>query len=366
MLGGSTKIIYIGPDKLMAIEVLDVAGKKFGKSFSVGWTYETLDLALSEIIKKFESKDFRLLISDDLAFVIRFEVPRDPGDIREYVLKELQKKVPDDIEEGEWDFKKIRTQENGSTDIVAFVLVKRFAKTLAGALSKTGLKAEAIEPETISKTRDANAYIGLALKNDLEGRDEDVLNLQPETKKAPEVKVVETPVQPAQIEPPEEPKRRFNFKLLAVLIVPSMLIGALVGGLFYLNKSRELVGPGATPSPSPSTVEATGGALQNIQVEEEKQKVAGLNVQILNGSGVSGEASRVSDALAFEGFDNFETKNASSFDFSDTTVAVKESADGAYSVIERALGEEYSVVKADDYLSNDSSFDVIITVGARK
>ena len=367
MLGRSKKIIYIGRDKIVATEVVDAATKRFGMSHEVGWTYETLVLALTEISKKFSSKEFMILLSDDLTYVFHLPVPADTPEskMREFVLASLQKKIPDDIEEGEWDYKELRSSSD-SRDVVAFVIMKKFAKALTGAISKAGLQIEAIEPETISKTRDSNAYIGLALKDDIKGPDRDVLNLEPKEVAPPKVVVTEISPEARPISEPVPPKKSFNFKLLLIFIIPAILIGILVGGLFYLSKNKSISEPQPSTTPQSSeTPMVDAETEQTVMAEEAKDKVSGLSVQILNGSGTPGEAGKVSDMLAYEGFENIKTANAVSFDFTDTEVQTKESVSDVYAVIERALQDKYSVVKSDA-LPDASDFDIVITVGQKK
>ena len=61
MFDTTKRIIYITKDKIVVAEVLDPATKKFGKSFEFGWENTTLDLTFAEIIKKLNSRKFRIL-----------------------------------------------------------------------------------------------------------------------------------------------------------------------------------------------------------------------------------------------------------------------------------------------------------------
>ena len=90
-------------------------------------------------------------------------------------------------------------------------------------------------------------------------------------------------------------------------------------------------------------------------------------VSILNGSGVPGEAGAIEELLTDAGFTEFETGNADSYDYLETEVSAKEDTPVVvYTAIEEALSDTYEVSKSESSLSEDSSFDVIVIVGAKK
>lgn len=358
---GVTKIIYITKEKIIALEVVDVAKKRIGKSFDYGWGLDTLDLVLTEIIKVFRTKKFRILVSDNLNYVTRLTVPADVprNNIRAYILERLQEKIPDTIEEGEWDYKELG--KGAQKDVIAFALVKDFAKALTRAVTKLGLDIEAIEPEAISKTRDVNAYIGIVKKEDISGRDEDVLNLS--TKSSEGLG-------------PTSGGSGFGGllkKFIKILIILG-LIGLILGGAFLTYSRRsEIVsflssrlGRSASEQVATSTPEATSTPSGEPGVEAGFD-LAGVRVQIQNGSGLTGEAGVVSETLGFEGFSNISTGTADNFNYQNTEVRLKEgTSDEIYSAVERALNSDYTVVRSGDLVPGDSEFDVIIIVGVRK
>lgn len=355
------KIIGITREKVIAIEVIDPVTKKFGKSYEFGWDYATLDMVLTEVVKKFNSKDFRILVSDDLGYVVRMNVPDEvPRDrTRQYLLEKLTEKVPEPVEEGEWDYRELKGTSSKGRDVITFALVKSFARALFPATIKAGLSVEAIEPEVIAKTRDANAYIGLALKEDVSGRDEDVLNI-----KANNVQIQATKTPEGISPPPESPPRKVSFKLF-ILLIPLVLLGILLGGFFYLNRNTpkevdtsqtEVNEPTPIPTETPEPVKSEKPAEINVKT---------LKVLIKNGSGRAGEAGVVVDTLKFEGFELFETENADSFAYSQTEVSLKEKYQVIFETIERALNSDYDVARGES-LDDDFGYDVVIIVGERK
>lgn len=155
--------------------------------------------------------------------------------------------------------------------------------------------------------------------------------------------------------------------ILLVLIVLIILGGLVGGGIYYyqntLNKPQEEVEittpqPTVVPQETTPTPEASGNA-----------SLSDLKVHILNGSGKSGEAGKVSDLIVKGGFteDNITTGNASSYDYKDTEVAVK--ADTPKSVFEKIkelLKGSYTAVESETELKDSSSYDVEIIVGSSK
>ena len=61
------------------------------------------------------------------------------------------------------------------------------------------------------------------------------------------------------------------------------------------------------------------------------------------------------------------TGNADSYDYTTTTVSLKESVPSKlFESIKKNLSEEYIVEKSDTPLEEDSSYDIIIIVGTKK
>lgn len=157
--------------------------------------------------------------------------------------------------------------------------------------------------------------------------------------------------------------------LLSVLIVLGALIFVTI--LFLRPKIKSLVSPQATqPTSVPtSTDESTSSGLKTTKPSEEATEAAELKVnltdyslQILNGSGVPGEAGRLQDLLKAEGFVKIEIGNAEVYDYKDTEVGMKAKvSDEVFVLIKKAL-EEFAVTKVAT-LSDTAKYDVQIIVG---
>lgn len=165
----------------------------------------------------------------------------------------------------------------------------------------------------------------------------------------------------------KEEKKGLNAKVIIFILVILAAIGALVGGIIYYRSSvsdkstenetqDEEAAATSTPIPTPTP-----------EPETEEVDLNDYSFNILNGSGTAGEAGRVNDLLEKSEFPKADTGNASSYDFTTTIVKVKEETpDAVYEKIKEALSETYIVEKSDEVLEESSSYDVVITVGARK
>ena len=155
----------------------------------------------------------------------------------------------------------------------------------------------------------------------------------------------------------EEAKPRVNKKILIILLAVLVVGGLVVGGVLYfrsrVQKSSSSTEPTSQePTPTPTTVP------EGVSLEDYK-------AQVLNGSGIAGEAGVVQGLLATAGLEEVDTGNAASYDFTDTKVSLKKDVpDEVFDEIKKAL-ESYSVVKGDT-LSEDSGFDIVVTVGSTK
>lgn len=189
MFGKTHIIIALSKEKVIAAKVKTKGKKKIKSAIEYGFDINTLDVVLENIKQKFNAKNVRILVGDSLSYLVRLRIPADlqDADERDYISKNISEKIPEVLGNDEWDYKDLhfniakseRGEGSKEKDVVVFSPVRGVFRALSEAVNKVGLKVEAIEPETISKTRDTNPLVGLAMKKDIKGKDEDVLNLEP-------------------------------------------------------------------------------------------------------------------------------------------------------------------------------------------
>jgi len=107
--------------------------------------------------------------------------------------------------------------------------------------------------------------------------------------------------------------------------------------------------------------------MEELDEEESLFTEAALSeysIQVLNGSGVVGEAGRVRAALGEEGFEVTNVGNAGNYDYTDTEVRLKgDVPETIFDKVKKALAD-YTVTKGE-VLDDESDYDVVVTVGVK-
>lgn len=110
-----------------------------------------------------------------------------------------------------------------------------------------------------------------------------------------------------------------------------------------------------TPTPKPTSTPSPTPTISQV-------KKADLKIQVLNGTGVAGQAKQVKDNLATAGFTNVETGNGDNKDGTTTIIFYTNISTDMKKGVEDAIRESFgNVVNQEDIKSND--FDVVILTG---
>lgn len=89
------------------------------------------------------------------------------------------------------------------------------------------------------------------------------------------------------------------------------------------------------------------------------------DIEILNGSGIAGEAGRAQELLESEDYTVVSTGNADEFDYTDTVIqASDEVSEDWLDDLKDILGRNYTVQSSVEDLDTDSEADVVIIVGS--
>lgn len=160
-------------------------------------------------------------------------------------------------------------------------------------------------------------------------------------------------------------KKPGNNRLYVLIGVFGVLIIILIGFYFYMQKKRAPQPSAQTPSqvivpttitslPSP-TVEASPTATLQPDIPKDE-----IEISVLNGSGVAGEADRVKERLAEADFTNVTTGNAPTLDSEKTSIVFKPTVPRAYKdeivTMIKSLGYQITTRENDEISS-----DVLIT-----
>jgi len=181
-------------------------------------------------------------------------------------------------------------------------------------------------------------------------------NVPSEPESIVEEKVTEVKRNTVEVEPRKSPS------IALWIIIPGIfLLGAILGGIvFYqkgVNRNQEEV---ATPSSSP--INSAAPSPRPVKSED----LTRYTVNILNGSGIAGEAGKVKTLLTTAGFKVGTTGNASTYDYTKTVIKAKSTVDASYiSALSAALGKTYAVDTVQS-LENVSTDTVQVIVGSSK
>lgn len=149
---------------------------------------------------------------------------------------------------------------------------------------------------------------------------------------------------------------------LWIIIPTALLVGVLVGGLitYFSGISKfDTVEPKVTATPKVE-VEKTATPVPQVTTKRED-----LKVQVLNGSGVSGLASKAKTLLEGLGYKDVAVGNADKSDYEETQIQIKDSVKDFVNVLTSDLSKSYTVSKESKTLSSTSKFDIIITLGKK-
>ena len=148
---------------------------------------------------------------------------------------------------------------------------------------------------------------------------------------------------------------------LLYLIVLLLIAGAVAGGIYYYNQNVTQIGEVEEVIVDEVIKEKEEVTEPTLAPEEVDLSIFSINV--LNGSGVAGEAEKVATTLSNAGF---ASPNADNQNYTDTIVGHK--ATVPQSVIDElvsSLESNYTVEISNDTLGEDGDYDFIVTVGER-
>ncbi len=146
-----------------------------------------------------------------------------------------------------------------------------------------------------------------------------------------------------------------------ILFVVVFLLVAIVSALFYFFYTGAL--KFEQEQPEPEVVPTEAPTATPVPVEFDR---AALSVQILNGSGISGEAGRAEEVLADLGYENIEIGNADGSDYLNITIQIKEELEEIVEFIIEDLESRYTVNADYEILEDDSEYDVVVIVGSEE
>ena len=115
----------------------------------------------------------------------------------------------------------------------------------------------------------------------------------------------------------------------------------------------------ATPTVTPKTV---AKATSTTEISPTATSVS-ASVEVLNGSGVSGAASKMASTLKSLGYTVSSTGNADTFEYKDITIEVKKSEPKLLTQLKNDLSADYTIGSSSASLGDSNDTDAIVIVG---
>lgn len=159
------------------------------------------------------------------------------------------------------------------------------------------------------------------------------------------------------------PEQKKNWKWLIVLILFLVVIGGVT--FFVFKSSRSASSPEESPTPDTSSLTNVATPAPTSTPSSTPSDKTQIKIQILNGTGIAGEAGYLSDQLKKLSYTNLTPGNAPTQNATNTEVIFSSSVGSdVVTEITSKLKELYTNVTTNNSTLN--SFDVQITTGLRK
>lgn len=367
------------------------------------WTPDDLSKNLSQIKNTFSSR-FRLLLSDEFIKITSLLVTPKESRKRNSVQIKAQTIISENLSQTVWDYKVVANQ-NGLKLIQIIYVTKTFFDQLRAAINTSGIKITLLESFSTSICRflpknkltfliyqnllilsfnqtpifsqvlnkkltqididqifsyaqdrfknlpqqiifsptgdtaftsfnfsglkpeyfDIDPINGLIYSTNTHGSDESTSRL--EIKSSPPIIIHKSPVK-------------------IILIIPVLI---LLFFLFFKKNKTEII-PVSVTIPTPTAVPTIN--------------LATIKIKVLNGSGISGEATKVVNLLAKNNLSVGQTGNASNFDFTQTSIQTKSTISNEITnLIIKSLGNDFTATTSSEKVDSTNPFDIIITTG---
>jgi hypothetical protein len=155
--------------------------------------------------------------------------------------------------------------------------------------------------------------------------------------------------------------RRASIPLI-VWAIGIIIICLLIGGTLMVATGKVKSFPSvkfmATPTPTPSQTPKATPTPTPLSV-----KRADIKIQVVNGGGKVGAATKMKKFLEDKGYTVSGTSNADSYTFDKTQISVKSVNETFIPLLEQDLKDSYTLASSDATLTAKAAYDVRVTVG---
>lgn len=399
-------LLYISKDK---IEIY----KNSTKVSEMSWTKEKLTQIFSQLKTSFSSC-FRILLSDEFLSVTSLLVSPKESKKRQLVQAKAQLIVSQNLSQTVWDYKVVANQDKSKLVQIIYVnkiffdqlrfaiysakikirLVESFSTSICRFLPKDKLLFLLYQNLVVISFNQTPIFSKILDKKLTQGDIEEVFAYTKDRFKIFPQKIIFSPtgdtafspydfsslipeyldinpinglIHSTNISGTDDTTSRLEinqssdlsnstFSLKKLILILSIIVGIallliFVSKFLFLPKKSDQISPSVSvPSASP--------------IPSQTTNFDSLKIQVLNGSGISGEAIKVVDLLSQNKFKVAKTGNATNYNFIKTEIQIKNSVstpvtDLLIKLLEKGYISTTSAIKLND----SSEYDVIITTG---
>jgi hypothetical protein len=153
-------------------------------------------------------------------------------------------------------------------------------------------------------------------------------------------------------------KSRPKLMLWAIVVVVAAIVVGISLITFSTRKSASQSGSSQT-KPTPQTSVAPSPTTAPITLNRED-----ITIQVLNGGGVAGAATKMKNLLTDKGYKVEGVGNTSEYNYEQTEIKVKADKEGALNLLKKDLSGSYTISSSSSStLSADSEYDAQVVVG---
>ena len=145
-----------------------------------------------------------------------------------------------------------------------------------------------------------------------------------------------------------------NIKIVGIIVELELI----VGGFFFWRSTQN-------QESETSVVEPTTSESEEPTPTEEEVQRSQYKIEVLNGSGIEGEAGRAEALLKSAEFDVVGTGNAENYDYEETVIQAGDDVSSAWlDELKKELSTKYSVKSSAEKLDTETDADVVVIVGS--
>ena len=125
MFTKKVSIIYLTKTKLKLAVVKLGKDPQIIKSDETSWNKDSLGDSFKQAKKQLKSKSIRILLGDDLSYVLSLNIPFDTKskDERQLIETKIKPEIPEILSSDDWDFKEAGRKTQKDKQVIAFAPV---------------------------------------------------------------------------------------------------------------------------------------------------------------------------------------------------------------------------------------------------